>query len=157
MKEYFLSVICGAILCAIVTALLEKKGTSGVVLKLICGIFLTFTVIRPISTVELQDFTFFTSEISEEAAYASNIGQQHTQETIAAIIKQETEAYILDKAKALGASITAEVTLDDDLLPEMVLLAGHLTSYERHQLSQMMETELGIAKEDQIWNESQNF
>lgn len=154
MREYFLSVICAAILCAIVSGLTEKKGTSASVLRLISGVFLSFTVIRPITTVKLEDMSFFTSQITQEAAYVSNMGQEHTQSAMAAIIKQEIESYILDKAATLDGNISAQVSLDEEMLPKSVILSGQLSSYGKNQLTQIIETDLGIAKENQIWSES---
>lgn len=153
MKGYFLSVICGAVLCAIVSSLMEKKGASGTVLKLICGVFLTFTVIQPITKVKLDDFAFYTSELTEDARYTSAIGEEQAKSAISAIIKQETEAYILDKASALHGIISVDVTVDGSMLPQSVTITGQLSPYAKLKLSEIMEVDLGIAKENQVWNE----
>ena len=154
MKQYFLSVICSAILCGIVTGFLEKKGASGKILKLICGAFLTFTVIRPIADVRLDEFSFFTDQIMEDAAYASELGENRSREAMASIIKLETEAYILDKASLWEEELTVTVTLDEELIPCGAVLTGVLPKSKMAEVERILEEDLGIPKEEQIWNGS---
>ena len=154
IKAYFLSVICGPILCGIVTGLLEKKGAPGKVLKLICGAFLTFTVIRPVTEVRLDTISFFTEEIKSNAAIASDWGKDHNRDAMASIIKLETEAYILDKASASENDLAVEIVLDERLVPCGVMITGDISNAQKAELERIMEEDLGISKEEQIWKAS---
>lgn len=153
VKSYLLSVICGAIACALVSGLADKKGTIGALMKLITGVFLVFTVISPIASLEIEELSLFTADLQEEAAAAAALGQEISEESLAAYIKEEAEAYILDKATSLNAALTAEVTLGEDLQPESVILSGEISAYAKFRLETILEEDLGISKENQLWNE----
>ncbi len=153
VKGYLLSVICGAIVCALVGSLTDRKGSAGVLLKLISGVFLIFTVISPIRTLPLEELSLVTEHIRQDAVSASALGQAYSKESMASYIKAETEAYILDKATGLHTSITAEVFLNDQLQPESVLITGPVSDYARFRLETILEADLGIAKENQQWKE----
>lgn len=154
MKEYFLSVICAAILCAVATSLLEKKTGSGKLLKLISGTVLTFTVLAPVAEVKLEDLTFYLEDLSAEGEAVASMGQTQYSAAMASIIKQETEAYILDKARDLQGELTAEVSLDTECIPSSVILAGQISAQGKQELEKIIARDLGIAKEDQQWKVS---
>lgn len=153
IREYILSVTCAAVLCAVLGSFFEKKGTVGTLLKLISGLFLAFTVIRPVLKVDLTDLTSILQAYTEDAEAAAAMGEIYAREELSAVIKSEAESYILDKASSLGAELTANVTLsDDDIpLPAAVTLAGDISPYAKTVLSAQIEENLGIPKEDQQW------
>lgn len=153
VREYILSVTAAAILCACVRSIVGEKG-GGQVLKLVCGLFLAFTAVRPIAHIEIQDFAVFTADIQSQADAAVLSGEAFARESLADIIKTETEAYILDKAQDLHAAIQVNVSVrDEDLTPSRVQILGRISPYAKGQLQAVIEKELGISKEDQIWME----
>lgn len=154
MKAYILSVICAAFLCAIVSGMVDKKSTVGAVLKLICGIFLTFTVVKPITEIRLSEWEAIPWDLLQEAEAVSNIGSNQAQAELEAIIKQKITAYILDKANSLDGTLSVEVTLDEAGIPVEVILTGTISSQGKDTLSGILQSDLGIAKENQIWNVS---
>lgn len=153
IREYILSVTCAAILCAVLGSFFEKKGTVGILLKLIGGLFLAFTVVRPLLHIELADFTSVIQVYADDAEAAAVFGENYARDEISTIIKAEAEAYILDKAQSLGAELTAEVTLgsEDVPLPVTVVLKGSISPYAKTILVNAIEEDLGIAKENQVW------
>lgn len=122
-------------------------------LKLICGLFLAFTVAEPFATVSITDFTLFTADIHADAQAAVADGKEYVRISIRDIIKDETEAYILDKAEALGADIEVDVTVSGDYqpIPKTVCIAGSVSPYAKARLENMLEEDLGIGKEGQLW------
>jgi hypothetical protein len=72
---------------------------------------------------------------------------------MAKLIKQETEAYILDKAQSLGCALEADVTVGEGLypVPESVLICGSISNQNRKLLEDILVKELGISKENQQW------
>lgn len=151
MKSYFLSVICAAFLCGITGGLIDKKGNAGTLLKLISGIFLAFTVIRPIADIKVEELSIFTTDLMAEGESAAAMGEEITRDAMASIIKQETQAYILDKAGLFGLILTADVSLDASLKPVSVILTGNAIITQREKLSDIIENDLGISKENQRW------
>lgn len=153
LRQYFLSVTAAALICGIVTGLLGKKGTAAAFIKLIAGMFLAFTVINPLARLEWDRLTDYVDDISVDSSAAVGAGTAAAQNAFRDGIKAQTEAYILDKAAAWDAGLTVEVSLSntDPPVPVAVFLSGQVSPYAKAQLAQMMEQELGISKEDQIW------
>ena len=90
---------------------------------------------------------------NDDAQQAIQSGVADTSNTLKQIIKDKTEAYILDKAASLGVDLQVDVILSDTAppLPVEVLLIGAASPYAKAQLSTMIADELGIAKEAQRW------
>lgn len=153
IRNYILSITASALLCGIVTSIMGEKGTAAALTKVICGIIMAMVVVSPLMQVNLSGWTDWTARLTFQAEAAAAEGELLGEEMLEAIIKEETESYILDKAGALGAALTADVTVKDGL-PERVLLTGTVSPYAKAQLTAWIRDELGIAKEDQQWNGS---
>ena len=153
IRQYITSVITAAMLCAVVSAILGKKGTVGALIKLICGVFLALTIIRPVANVEIENILSFSVPYEAEAAEAVMAGERMTEDSIGAIIKTQTEAYILDKADALGIKVSVEVTVGagQPPVPTAVVIRGDVSPYAKGRLKTMIEEDLGITKENQVW------
>lgn len=153
LRQYLLSVTAAAILCSIVMKLLGKKGTASSVGKMLTGLFLAFTVMSPFAKLEIGKVSDFTNAFEADAADAVAAGQNHTRKAMAEIIKSQSEAYILDKAKALGVELTVEVAVSeaDIPIPTAVRLKGKVSPYVKSQLQTAIKDGLGILKENQIW------
>ena len=62
LREYVISLAAAAIIVGIVTGLTGKKDTAGTLLRLVAGLFLAFTVVRPVVELEIGDLgTYVTS------------------------------------------------------------------------------------------------
>ena len=148
-----LGIIAAALVCALVTRLVKDKGTAGASVKLITGLFMVFTVVSPVSGLSLSGIDIWSGEFSDTAALIAAEGEQYSAEAVAAVIKTRTEAYILDKALALELQLQVEVVLseDDIPVPAMVRISGKASPYARARLQQIIEEDLQIDKENQIW------
>lgn len=153
IKGYLLSIIAAAVICGIVTRLIGEKGTQGAMVKLIAGLFLTFTVINPVVKMDINGLTDFADVYSDAGSQAAAAGEQMSADALRASIKARTEAYILDKAAGLELNLEVEVTLseDDIPLPASVRLSGKTSPYAKLRLQSMITQELGIEKENQVW------
>ena len=153
MKDYISSVIIAAIFCAVVQILLPPKSANGRITNLLCGILLAITVISPLTRLSFNNIADFMNGLTGSADRYIEDGQTAVQTEIEAIIKQETQAYILDKANQLGLQIAVEVALDENnhSIPSSVTITGILSPYTKEVLSGYIANTLGIAKETQIW------
>jgi len=149
-KDYLFSITTAAMICGIPVVILGKKGGSVAVINLICGLFLTFTVIRPIVNIRINDLSIFAEDISSSAENAVADGERMAEKTMTEIIKARTQTYILDKAAALGLTMEVEVNLDG-MIPTSVILKGSVSPYNKAQLTTQIAHELGISPEDQQW------
>lgn len=153
VREYLLGVIAAAILCSILSQLAGKEGFLGAVMKLLCGIFMVLALVAPITKIRISPNKIF-SGISLQANAITASAAESSRESMAAIIKEQTQAYILDKANSQGVNLSVEVMLSDAEIPEPigVKLSGNVSPYAKKILSQAIENDLGIATEAQIWN-----
>ena len=150
LRQYVISVVAAAMLCGIVTRLFPQ-GNAKQVGKLICGLFLAYTVLSPISRVDFSRLPDFSLQCMEDGEEAAAMGENLARDSMADIIKEESEAYILDKAADLHANLTVEVTIGEGSLPAAVTISGEASPYARRQLQAMIESDLGISKENQKW------
>ena len=137
----------------IVQTIAGKKGTHAALLRLIGGLFLTFTVIAPIADVELEEILDVPWDFAVQGNAIAEEGQQYAQDQLHGIIKDRCEAYILDKALTLQAQLQVEVMLSQDEIPvpASVRLQGSISPYARNALQQWLQDDIGVPKERQIW------
>ena len=93
----------------------------------------------------------FSLRCMDDAEDAAAMGENLARDSMADIIKEETEAYILDKAADLHANLRVEVTVGEDNLPAAVTISGEASPYARRQIQAMIANDLGISKENQKW------
>lgn len=153
MKEYILSVVTAAVICAIVKVFLNNKTATGRIVGLISGILMTVTVVAPLGDITFSGITAYLDGLTANAKEYVTEGASIAQSETAEIIKSQTGAYILDKANRMGLEIAVEVELDghNGNVPCGVTVTGNVSPYAREQLSSYMEDTLGIAKENQKW------
>lgn len=154
IKEYLLGVVAAAMLCAIVSQLAGKENFHGTAIKLICGVFMLLALVSPITKLNIHLPSEIFSDISQQADQITSAAADSTQESIYTIIKERTQAYILDKGNSYGVDMSVEVTLSDDRIPEpiSVRIIGNVSPYNKKILSGVIENDLGIPAEAQIWN-----
>lgn len=150
IKEYLMSVTSAAIICGVITGLTKKSGSISAMLKMLAGLFMTMTVLSPVMNLPLLDFPIYLDHLSDDAQSAAIIGEEIANDEMQQIIMEHTQAYILKKAKALGADIEVVVYLQD-LIPSGVRIIGQTAPYTKKQLSQYISDNLGISLEDQLW------
>ena len=107
IRSYLLSVIAAALICSMIYALPGKNGTIGAIRKTLCGIFMSVTLISPLTGLRIPDFQQYLQEFRSDAAQAVLLGQTMSQESAAQLIKDRTAAYILDtEVKIYHKSLT---------------------------------------------------
>lgn len=153
IREYLLSVTAAALLCGILQSMVGQKGSTGGILRLVCGIFLAFTVIAPIAEIRLVDMGWAASNVMEEARAAAENGKDYAARAMERHIKEDAQAYILDKAKTFDALIQVEIHLsaDDPPVPIGCTIRGELSAYAKRQLTAIIREDLGIPEEEQMW------
>jgi len=154
IREYLLGIVAAAILCAIVSQLAGRDGFLGSAVKLITGVFMLIALVSPVMKLRIRMPSEIFTDISQQADQITTSAVDSAQESVSAIIKEQTQAYILDKAKSYGLDMSVEVTLSDAQIPEpiSVKLSGKVSPYNKKILSEVIEKDLGIPTEAQIWN-----
>ena len=150
---YVLSVTAAGIICGLVTAILGEKSPYSGMIKMLAGIFLAIAVVSPLTDIRLDFLDGYIDNLKQDGDTAVQSGVQKSEEAIGLIIKSKTEAYILDKATSLGATLSVEVMVENGNVPQIsgVQLSGQVSPYAKLQLKTILTNDLGIPKENQIW------
>ena len=153
IRQYLMSLITAAIIVGIITSITKSNKTGASIIRLISGIFLSLVMLSPILRIEIQDFTDFYNDISLDASDAVHKGKNMYQNEMRSVIKEELEAYILDKASALQLDVDVEVILSDELPPEptSIRISGNASPYNKQMFQVFLSDEIGVPKENQIW------
>lgn len=150
--QYICGITAGAMLCGIVCGLLRDSPVHSLA-KLVCGVMMTVAFLRPLT----QHFDWDISniaipELNAGKEFASH-GEEITQNAMGEIISERIQAYILDIAVSIGAEISVEVELGNTSppIPECVYITGELSPYQKLQLEEIIQEDLNIPRENQIW------
>lgn len=154
IREYILSVIAAALVSGVLSALLDKKGMPGTMGKIFCGIFLSITLISPLTDLSFASLTDWIEAGTAEGEYLAAEGENISASRIQANIKTECEAYIQDKARELGLDVAAQVNLERSppYAPESVTILGTAAPYSKTSLCDIIEENLAIPRENIQWN-----
>lgn len=151
VRMWLLGVTVTSFLLSLAETLVTQEGVRRV-LRLSGGMLLILVMVRPLLGLvgEVPAFSF--SQYAEEAAALEENFEQRQEETLSALIAEETAAYISDKAEEMGIScgVTVAVGVEDGVpLPKAV----EMTIPYHAGLSQWLERELKIGEEKQVWQE----
>ena len=153
VRQYIFGILCCALLSAGIKSIPISSGAMKTVLNRMCGILVVLSVLSPLLKFEFPNLQNWESTIGLDSQALVASGQQMAREQETEIISQQTRSYILDKAEALGAVIEAQVDLSDErpFVPVSVTIKGNLSPYARQMLENLIQNDLGIRKEDQVW------
>ena len=151
LAEYVLSVISASMIAAIICSFFDGKTGICSMVKLVCGLFLTFVVVNPLVELDFSRVTDHLEQFSLDGQDAAAVGENMAREAEADIIKAGVQAYILDKAKFWGTQLEVEVVLDQENIPVGVELEGKISPYARARMEEAITENLGISKEHQLW------
>lgn len=150
LRQYIMSVILAALICGILLGLVHSKSSEKAI-RLLCGLFLTLTVIRFPGQIELDSLFSSYSSYNQTAQDAAALGKKRASKMAADSIKAQYETYILDKASALNAEVSIDISVNQEYIPIHANISGKISPYNRHRLEDILETDLGITKENQLW------
>jgi hypothetical protein len=148
-KDYVLSilgcVLVGEIISQIVSDLRYKN-----LIQLIYGVVLIMVLLNPLSEGNIADSIDFAIEAVSPQEYI-DLGQRKARKMQAQCIKEACESYISNKANELGLTVLTEVHLSKTMEPDFVKIYGHAEAECQDQLEIILEDDLGITKENQVW------
>ena len=152
IRQYLLTVIIGAMICAIATKLCGKSSANSAIVKLLAEIFMLILLVSPLLKLKISDMTLI-FEDDTFAADAIAAGESYADEQTEGLIKESITAYILDKASTLDADVRVEIDLSDTVpqVPNSIVIYGDVSPYTKTVLKRMIADELGIPEESQIW------
>ena len=149
LRQWLLSVVS----CAFFVSLVDQLTPNGAVRQLVRfggGLVLLLCLLRPLGAAELTELLPEIEPLSDERAALETQYREESDHALATVIAERTGAYIEDKARALGLHVAAEVSvreIDGTLRPDSAVLYGA----ESEVLAEILENELGIARDRQEW------
>ena len=147
-----ISITSGAILCGILKYMYsttEARSWADV----LCGAYMLLVLLSMFKQIDVQELLpSIASERYDVQKYISN-GEQYAQNTVVEIIKENCEAYVMEQANQMDIPVTVEIMISDTDLPAPVgiYISGQVSPYEKAAFGKMLEEDLGISREAQIW------
>ena len=136
---------------------LTPEGSVKKIETVVCSAALICVLLSSADGLNVRRYFSETARYREMSAALAERSEESRDRLNRLVIQSECEAYIRDKAEALGADgISAKVTArweDGIWMPESVILAGTPDGEIRARLSELIRTELGIAEAKQEWTE----
>lgn len=153
MKAYLIRLTAAAILGAVLRKM-APEGGAGRATRLGSGLLVILTALGPLGNMDPAGAAAHLAERGFVGGYTDQSVQQISNELLEELILDSVEAYILDKAQELGAEVTAEVEMvvqNGCPIPWRVRIQGQVPEQTRERLKQLIQDELGIPEERQIW------
>ncbi len=153
MRQYIVSIVAASIVAAILTGLSSKKAAHAALIKLLAGLFIAVTVVAPWVKIRLDDLYMYFEDVMTETSYEAQLGQNISNENLRELITNQTEAYVLEKADALGADLDIQITLDttDPPVPIRAQITGSISPYSKARLTEILVNDIGIPEAQVIW------
>ena len=153
LRDYVIHITATALICSVILHFARGSGSVRMLIKLLCGIVLAYSIIQPMKELDVSKLEGLTFQFREEADRAVYWGENESRTAWVESISQGTEAYILEKAKAMNIDLAVEVVLSEDEIPipVAVSLAGNVAPYAKSLLSEVISKDLNIPKENQTW------
>ena len=155
LKSWILSMTGAALLCAGALALTPEGRTRSAV-RLLCGVVMAVTLLSPLQEMDLSVYSMSLASYRDAAAQSASRLDETNDRLSRTIIETESEAYIWDKARAVGLTpeeVTVTVKWGDALCwyPYEMTLRTAWEPWQRRELSATVEAELGIPEARQHW------
>lgn len=152
-RTWLFGIVAAAMVLSILYALIPK-GALLTIAKCTGGLVMLLVVLRPLLTLDMDSLRW------QYEAWEGTIQQQTeaytdaNRQEMAAIIQQETAAYISEKAAALGLTCHPEVVCQErDGVPFPVEVT--LDIPRNPALAEVIGTDLGIGEDCQHWQETE--
>lgn len=153
MKGYLLSLTAAAILSALISQL-APKGASGRGARIAAGLLILVAAFAPIGKMDTLSAAQDLMKGMTGDPLQTDFLSKSNRELMSSLISGEAEAYILDKALALGFApeVTVTVSVRENYpVPWTVTLEGEMTDVQRSALSKIIFKDLDIPEERQEW------
>lgn len=153
MKAYLIEITAAAILAALIRKLAPKSG-AGRGARLGAGLLVLLCLLQPLGRFYRDGTALFSRDWGQVDPMVSDEVGQEANRLMESLITQQAEAYILDKARAMGleAEVTVTVWLEDRYpVPWAVTIRSDPTGQQKSALETEIQDALGIPPERQEW------
>jgi len=160
MTELIRAWLMGLTAAALINAVamsLAPKGKQRAVVGLTCGLVTVIALVAPILDFDYEAYAFHMGEAEPVLERRLEEMEQAQERLTQAIIRERSEAYILDKANFLdiaGLAVAVETAISayGVVYPYRVWLRGEITEEQRRALEHFLVGTFGIPAERQHWS-----
>ncbi len=154
ITEYLLRITVASIICVLIRHMVGKQRMAGNMISIITGIFMLITVLSPLLNISFQNFSQYFEEFITPGNDLSAQAVIDAREDLKKIIKEQSEAYILEEAERMSLTLCVEVGVSDEEppAPNHVILSGSISPYKKEYLASYICDNLGISRENLQWN-----
>lgn len=150
LRQNAYTLILAALICGVLLSIVHNCRQEALI-RLVCGMFLMTLLISSWTNMTWrQDISVFQDAQQNSQTYVKE-GAEIARQKQVQIISEQLEAYIIEKAMEMNAEIIPVVTIGEDLLPDYVQIKGKIEPDIKETLSEVMEHDLNISKERQLW------
>lgn len=152
VRSWLIGITCAAAIAAAAESMM-LKGTVKKIGRGVCGLLLMAALLQPVLGFRYEDLAGELARCRAEAEGYSRILESENQRLMQGVIEEQTGAYIADKAKELGCSVTVRVECELDETgfpyPFSVTVTGNLTEEQKKALCRSVEADFAIPAERQ--------
>lgn len=149
--------LCGlSLFCGIALGLMPEGGVKKAA-SIACTVVLVMTVLLPLGTLDVSQYSIELAKYREMGEQLEEKGDAFRDSMSRTVIEQECEAYIMDKAEAMGITVdTVKVRAfwnsEGVWVPESAEIRSGCGESEKKRLSDLIFADLGIPAEKQEWS-----
>ena len=149
--------LCGlSLFCGIALGLMPEGGVKKAA-SIACTVVLVMTVLLPLGTLDVSQYSLELAKYREMGEQLEEKGDAFRDSMSRTVIEQECEAYIMDKAEAMGITVdTVKVRAfwnsEGVWVPESAEIRSGCGESEKKRLSDVIFADLGIPAENQEWS-----
>ncbi|MDR1116806.1 MAG: stage III sporulation protein AF [Oscillospiraceae bacterium] len=156
LKTWILGITAASIIVSAAAAI-APQGHMRSIVRFIGGLVLFISVISPLKDFNLEDMAFYQAQYRAEYEDYEEKLIFNSSAQIKLIIEDRTRTYILQKADSLqlDCDVTVITKAAKDAYPYPAEITGTYSGAESaaEELKRFIESELGVPKEKQKWNE----
>lgn len=152
-RSWLTAVAAAAFLVSLSQSLIPE-GTVRKIAGFAGGLALLLVMVRPLLGADFDHLDLRYEDYAGEIQQRQTELEAQSDQTLEELIQEKTEAYILDKAAALGVECTVRVLVEPGEDGTPIPSGAELTGQKSDALADYMEQELGIPKERQVYHET---
>ena len=151
MRNWIIGVTCASILLSAMQTLMPSGGVKKAG-RIAGGLLLLLAVAAPLMELDVRALALSLTEFRMEQSGSSALLELENKRLVKEIIAEQTAAYISDKARELeiecGVEVTYEFGENGTAYPVSVILVGNLSPDQREKLSEFIQINLAVSKEN---------
>lgn len=155
LRGYLMSLIAVALLSGLLLSL-APGGPARRTLRFVCGLILLLAALGPVAKLDVERLAGNLSELRLRTEERVEETEDGSIDLMSALIKEQTEAYIWDKAASLGiipVRIEVEIGTEEGYpCPRAVSITAGCTAEQRRKLTELIERELAVPSSEQEWS-----